>query len=185
LTDHEALISAVKGSDAVMSALGPPLALSGISVAPGTYTNTYRLIFQAMRDTGMKRIFVMGAPSVSQPQDRIPLSISLVMAIGGFLIGSYGTLTSLFGYPGGSPFTECRATGRLLDEEAEDLDWTMYRVGALSDEEGVTKAVTNIGEGDWVLPTFRPGIASWIVDQIEREEPEWVHLKPALYSVKP
>jgi len=160
------------------------MALEGLSLAPGTFTNPYRLVFQAMRDTGIKRIFVMGTPSVRDPDENFPLSIALLIAAVRFLGTVFALITKLFGKPGGSPFAEVRAVGRLLDQEAGDLDWTMYRIGNLSNDKGVTKAVRHVGEGDWVLPTYRPGIAAWLVDQIERNEPDWVQQKPALYSLK-
>jgi hypothetical protein len=106
-----------------------------------------------------------------------------MVGFAGLVLQFYSMVLALLGKPGGSPFSEVRATGKLLDDEAGDLDWTMYRVGELSNSDGVTKAARYIGEGEWVLPTYRPGIAAWLLDQVERDEPEWVHQKPALYSL--
>jgi hypothetical protein len=123
-----------------------------------------------MRAIGAKRIFIMGTPSIVTPEDKQPLTTRVFIGLLKLALNSV--------------YTEVVATGKLLDDEAQDLDWTMYRVGNLSNRTGVTKAANYVGEGDWVLATFRPDVATWLVDQIERETPEWVHKKPALYSVK-
>jgi putative NADH-flavin reductase len=170
ITDEKLITSAIEGCDVVFSALGPNVSFSNIHVAPGTYTNLYRIIFKAMRKTGAKRLFVMGTPSIVTPKDKQPFTTKLLITALKVALNSV--------------YTEVVATGKLLDDEAQDLDWTMYRVGNLSNDTGVTKAANNVGEGDWSLTTFRPDVATWLLDQIEKETPEYVHEKPALHSVK-
>jgi hypothetical protein len=170
INDEELLSSSIQGCDAVFSALGPTPSMSNPYTTPGTYTNAYRIIFKAMRKTGAKRIFAMGTPSVATPEDQRPLTTSLFVT----------TLRVFLN----SVYTEVVAIGKLFDDEAEDLDWTMYRVGVLSNETGVTTAANYVGEGDWCLTTFRPDVAVWLVDQIENEPAQYIHKKPALSSVK-
>ena len=169
MTDYEALASAVKGSDAVVSALGPPYSYSGLQVAPGSYTTTYSAIFKVMREVGISRIFVMGTPSIHTPEDKYTLTLNL-------MIGALRLFAN-------KAWSEVVAVGRQLDEEASDLEWTMYRIGILSNKDGVTRAATYIGQDGWVLDTYRPGIAKWLVDELEKAQPEWVRQKPTLYSV--
>ncbi len=162
------LASAIEGSDVIISALGPPYSYSGLQVAPGSYTNTYRAIFKVMRANSIKRIFVMGTPSIHIPEDKYTVTLNLMI-----------WMLRLFA---NKAWSEVVATGRLLDEEASDLDWTMYRIGNLSNREGITKAASYIGEGDWCLDTYRPGIAAWLLDQAEKSTLESVRQKPTLYS---
>lgn len=162
------LASAIKGSDVIISALGPPYSYSGLQVAPGSYINTYRAIFKVMRASSIKRIFVMGTPSIHVSEDKYTITLNLMI-----------WMLRLFA---NKAWSEVVSTGRLLDEEASDLDWTMYRIGNLSNKDGTTKAASYIGEGDWCLDTYRPGIASWLLDQVERLTPEFIRQKPTLYS---
>jgi hypothetical protein len=169
LNNEELLTSAIEGQDAVVSFLGPTKSLSARSIAPGTITNPYRVIFQAMRHFGVKRIFLMGTPSIHDPWDKSATIASLsVIAIKIFANAAYREIVSI---------------GKLLDEEARDLDCTMFRLGFLSNSEGTISA-SYIGDKEWNIATFRPDAANWLVDQIGLEIPEHVQQRLALSSRK-
>lgn len=165
LTDSELIATSINSCDVVFSALGP----TGRNIEPGSLCNAYRNVFAAMRSSSIKRIFLMGTPSIVTPEDKQPLSVRL--SVGGLRLVMNAV------------WQEVVAIGKLLDEEAQDLHWTMYRVGWLKNEDGVTRAAKFVGEGDWNLSTFRPGIVKWNLDQIEKGVSEWVREKPALYSI--
>lgn len=170
LKNEELLSSAVQGCDVVFSALGPSFKVSNLIIKDGTYVKPYRTIFKAMRGARIKRIFIMGTPSIAIAEDRPPRKMRwFVTSLKLFLRTIYD---------------EVVATGELLDREAKDLDWTMYRVGFLQNKTGVTKAANFIGEGDWTMYTFRPDLATWILDEMEKERAEWARKKPALYSIE-
>jgi hypothetical protein len=165
LTNEELLISAIEGKDVIVSVLGP----TSRSTPPGTLTNAYRIIFKGMRKFNVKRIFVMGTPTISDPQDK----------------GTYLASTAVFFLRliANSVYNEMIAIGKLFAEEAKDLDWTMYRVGGLSNAEGEI-VVSYVGDKDYSLRVYRPDIAGWIVEQLEKEVPEYVRERPALSSRK-
>jgi hypothetical protein len=168
--DNEDLLSStVEGQDVIISALGPVLSLSSWTVPPGTLTNAYRIVFKAMRKQGVKRIFLMGTPTIHDPKDK----------------GTFTATAAVFALRvmANSAYSEIIALGKLLDEEAGDLDWTMYRVGNLSNAEGVVTA-SFVGDEGWSLTCFRQDVAGWIVEQLEKEVPEYVRARPALSSNK-
>lgn len=81
-----------------------------------------------------------GTPSIQDPNDKKAASATaIVFAIKTFV---------------NSIYKEIVAVGKLFDEEAEDLDWTIYRIGGLTNDRGVLTA-TYIGHDDWNLATFR------------------------------
>lgn len=81
-----------------------------------------------------------------------------------------------------SAYSEMVELGKLVDEQI-DLEWTMYRVGNLSNAEGEVKTGFVGGEG-WSLVSYRPGIAEWILEQIRMTVSGFVREKPALSSSK-
>jgi len=169
LTNEELLISTVEGKDVIVSVLGPVVTLSSRSIPPGTLTNAYRIVFKAMRKFDVKRIFLMGTPTISDPRDK----------------GTFLASTAVFALRllANSVYNEMVALGKLIDEEAKDFDWTMYRVGALSNSEGEI-VVSYVGDKDYSLNVYRPDIAGWIVKQLEKEIPEYIRERPALSSRK-
>ena len=111
----------------------------------------------------------MGTPSIHDPQDKSATTASLaVLGIKTFANAAYKEIVSI---------------GTLFDEEAGDLDWTMFRLGMLSNSEGTT-AASYVGEKDWNLATYRPDVANWLVDQVGKDFPEHVRQRPALSSRK-
>jgi len=121
-----------------------------------------------MRQHNVKRIFIMGTPSIQDAKDNYPFTAKAAI----FLLK-----TTM-----GAVYREVVAIGKLLDEkENEDLDWTMYRVGNLKNLEGEMKA-GYIGEEGWGLDSYRPDIARWLIEQVGNESLEWARQKPSLWS---
>jgi hypothetical protein len=169
LSDNEALTKAIHGCDAIISALGPPTTPSILTFQRGTLFNPLRVMIKSARATGIKKLLILGTPSAAVPSDNPPPTLKLFIAtIKLFLNAVYSEIVAL---------------GRILDKEAKDLDWTMYRLGMLSNKEGVTMASATVGADAWVNATYRPSAAVWILDQIDDSQGEWVRQKPSLYSV--
>lgn len=164
------MTSAIAGCDAIVSALGPPTNLSIFTMKRGTFYQPLQAMIKAARASGIKRMLVLGTPSAAVDGDMPPLSIR-------FFIGFLKLFLN-------AVYSEIGALGRVLDGEAQDLDWTMYRLGMLSNGKGDTSASANVGTDGWVNATHRPSLAKWIVDQVEVENGPWSHKKPAVYSVK-
>jgi putative NADH-flavin reductase len=169
IDDETLLTSTIKGQEVIISALGPVLSLSSWTVPPGTLTNAYRLIFAGMRQYNVNRIFLMGTPTIVDPQDKGTfISSAAVFALRVMANSAYSEIVSL---------------GKLLDEEAGDLDWTMYRVGNLSNANGNVMA-SFVGDEGWSLTCFRQDVAGWILGQVGKEVSEFVRARPALSSRK-
>ena len=114
-------------------------------------------------------MLILGTPSAAVPDDQPPLSLKLFITFLKTIVNNV--------------YSEIVDMGKLLDDEAKDLNWTMYRLGMLSNGKGVTRAAPAVGSGDWVNATHRPGTAVWILDQLESEQSEWTRQKPSLFSL--
>jgi hypothetical protein len=74
------------------------------------------------------------------------------------------------------------AAGKLLRaKENKDLEWTIYRISALKNLKGELKA-EYISEERWGFDTYRPDIVSWLIEQVEKDSPEWMRQKLSLWS---
>ncbi|KAF2500853.1 NAD(P)-binding protein [Lophium mytilinum] len=164
LWDEDLLSTAIKGTDAVVSILGP----SSLRITPGTFVTPYKLIMKFMREHGVKRIFVMGTLSITDPKDKPS-----------FLVRAMVFFIWLFGRP---TWTEIINIGKTFDEDAKDLDWTIYRLGLVTNGPDGEVATTYAGESDFVSFVYRNELAGWLLEQAEKTVPEFVHEKPAVCS---
>jgi len=145
----------------------------GISIftfKQGTFVKPLGTIIKAARASNIKQLYILGTPTAFVPGDERNAFLKVFI---GFLKIFLNQV-----------YSEIIGLGQLLDDEAKDLDWTMYRLGMLSNGKGVTKAAKTLGTDDWVNSTYRPGVATWILDQIEKDNADWARQKPVLYSVK-
>jgi nucleoside-diphosphate-sugar epimerase len=76
LDDAGAIAEAIRGSDAVLSTLGPT---TNKTDAPPLVTG-HRNIVAAMREHGVGRLVVMGTPSITDPADRREAKVGLMVA---------------------------------------------------------------------------------------------------------
>jgi len=76
LHDQAAIEEAVKGSDAVISLLGPTGASKGLPISKGM-----QMILQAMKKHGVKRIIATATPSATDPHDSFDLKFKLAVLI--------------------------------------------------------------------------------------------------------
>lgn len=121
-----------------------------------------------MREHNIKRIFALGTCSVPDPKDKPPLSIRLMI---------WGVWTIVH-----SAWKEIVAVGRLFDEEAEGLDWTVYRVGGLGNGPEGNVVATYVGAPGSTWSVERADIVKWLVEQVESIEPKYAREKPYLSS---
>ena len=72
--------------------------------------------------------------------------------------------------------------GETFENDAKDLDWTIVRVGRLTDAETKkqTEAFDYVGAKNWSAWSSRTGTAKWIVGQIDKGGKEYIHEKPAV-----
>ncbi|KIL85201.1 hypothetical protein FAVG1_11630 [Fusarium avenaceum] len=174
LNDTKALSTAVTKSNVIVSLLGPQL---GDSMEPNVIPDFYRnSVFPAMRQHGVKRIFAMGTISIVDPEDSWslirPAMVLLVRTLAG---KAYRTIISV---------------GETFENEAKDLDWTIYRIAAIPgqsdnenwarDREDGKAYVGWIGEKGHTFSQKRGALARWLADAVEGGLPDWVRKMPAV-----
>ena len=109
LFDVDAVAGAVRGSDAVISALGPSLrrGARGTPITDGTL-----VIVAAMEAAGVRRFIGLATPSVPDPRDRPTLKGRLL------------PLMARAAFP--NALVELR--GMMLAVAGSNLDWTLARI---------------------------------------------------------
>lgn len=175
LGDTQELSNAVAKCDVVVSLLGP--SFSDRNVDPTALPNFYKnALFPAMRQHGIKRIFAMGTLSIFRPEDSwTMIRPALVLAVR-FLAGKvYRTIIGI---------------GKTFENDATDLDWTVFRLGGIPGESDNESWARDRKDGKafvgWVggkghtYAQKRGALARWLVDSVEGGLPDWIHKMPAV-----
>ncbi|KAH7011056.1 hypothetical protein EDB80DRAFT_571256 [Ilyonectria destructans] len=165
LADAERLTKAIKGQDVIVSLLGPTGSVSGTP-----YTDAYCLIFSLMKRWKVKRILAMGTLSISDPED----GFSILAFLGVTLIRIIANST----------YKDIVSFGKLFDKEAtkDGLDWTIFRLGFLGDGAPQTSKVGYVAKNGWAMKNQRADVASWLVEEIEKDNSEWIRKRPSIWS---
>jgi nucleoside-diphosphate-sugar epimerase len=175
MNDYETFSSALKGCSAIISHLGGDI--NNPHSNPTLYTNMYRnTIIPAMREHGIKKILLMGTIAISQPEDSYILVRPMIMA--------YLRLKA------NAMYRDLISNTKMFETEAGDLDWTIFRIGAIPgepDEESWRKGreegklyVGPMGAKGWTMNTNRSLLARWLVDAVEGRAGDWVRKMPAV-----
>ncbi len=148
LSDTEAVAGIVRGSDAVISALGPSLrrGARGMPVSAGA-----RSIVAAMSGAGVRRFIGLATPSVPDPRDRPTLKGRLL------------PLMARVAFP--NALAELR--GLTAAVTASDLEWTLARI--IRPTDGPAKGTVRAGflgrdPVGWAMT--RSDIAAFLVGQL-------------------
>lgn len=146
LDDAAAIAEAVRGSDAVLSTLGPTTKKAD---APPLVTG-HRHIVAAMREHGVQRLVVMGTPSITDPTDGKETKVSLmVTAVRKFQPVAYDTIVTI---------------GQIVRESG--LQWTIVRFPLLSDGPKTTSInVRKVGDQGG-LRLSRANAAAYYLQQL-------------------
>lgn len=175
MNDLPTFSSAIKGCSTVISHLGAQI--SDTHIAPSLYADMYReTVIPAMRQEGIKRIFLMGTMAIQKPEDSWVLTTPLILAyMKLFARAVYRNLLNV---------------AELFENEAKDLDWTIFRIAAIpggDDVESWRKGreegklyVGPVGAKGWTMNTNRSLLARWLVDGAESGAPECVREMPAV-----
>ncbi|KAJ4349204.1 hypothetical protein N0V95_004787 [Ascochyta clinopodiicola] len=175
MNDPKTFSAAIAGCSTVISHLGAQISDTGIS--PSLYADMYRdTVIPAMRDHGIKRIFLMGTMAIQKPDDSWTLMTPVILAF-----------MKLFAR---AVYRNIMNVADLFENEAQDLDWTVFRIAAIpgeSDEESWRKGreegklyVGPLGAKGWTMNTNRSLLARWLVDGTESGATEWVRKMPAV-----
>lgn len=173
LSDRGALSTAISQSRVILSLMGPNTLLY---VNPTMYTDFYESVFQLMREHGVQRIFAMSTLSIWQPEDEFSLvRLALVTLV--FVVAHFGWRTA-------------RAIGRVFEERATSLDWTVFRIAGIpggfseadwkNDREDGEAFEGWIGQKGWSPQQKRAALARWLVDAAEDGKTRWIRKMPAV-----
>lgn len=113
LTNEAKISEAIKGSDAVVSVVGPLGRQDTLIFAP-----FYEHVIAAMKTHGVKRLIALGTPSVPDAHDRFNF-IYWALTFGVGLIIHHG-------------YTDMKTLGQDIRESG--LDWTIVRVPLLTNQ---------------------------------------------------
>ncbi|EAA61305.1 hypothetical protein AN7100.2 [Aspergillus nidulans FGSC A4] len=149
--DLPTLSAAMARTKVVISLLGPNIIRMS---NPTLFADIYKtFVFPLMREHGVRRIFAMGTPSISRPQDSWTLFTAVVIPI-----------IRIFAH---SAYANVRAIGDAFEQHADGLDWTVFRIAAIpgnhdeeswrTDREDADVFVGWVGEKGWT-PSQKRGM---------------------------
>lgn len=177
MDDASKLEPAVAKSSIVLSLLGPnQMRLP----EPSPYPGYYATLFTLMRKHSVKRILAMSTLSVYDPQDGTSLlRWFLVLLVRLFAGPAYRTVTGI---------------AHVFQEEAQGLDWTVYRIAMIPgghDEESWKKDREDgpvyagyVAQPAWQIFARRGALARWLVDCAESGFEQWYGKMPAISKSK-
>jgi putative NADH-flavin reductase len=160
LSDREAINAAVRGTDAVISALGPSLdrRATGMPLVQGT-----RNIVKAMAAAGVQRYVGMATPSLPDPHDRRSLLGTVVPLMGRQLLPR--------------AYRELLAMSQIVIDS--DLEWTIARFTRPTDGPArETVRAGFLGRDKLGAAITRADIASFLLDQLE--DTRFIRAAPAI-----
>lgn len=168
--DENLLCSAVHNQGAIISALGPngPGNKTWNDTYHGVFPSFYSLLLRVMRECDVRRIFAMTTISVYDERDRR----SMVRAV----------LTRAVWAIGMPAYREFVEIANTFQTKGQDLDWTVYRIGVITDAELVAPKAGYIGERNSGLQISRKAMAAWLVEQVEASPQHWVREMPYIWS---
>jgi putative NADH-flavin reductase len=160
LSDREAISAAVRGADAVISALGPSLdrKATGMPLVEGT-----RNIVDGMQTAGVRRYVGMATPSLRDPRDGRSLIGTLVQTIGRVTLAR--------------AYRELLAMSEIVT--SSELDWTIARFLQPTDRPATGRIrVGFMGRDKIGFPIARADIATFLLDQLD--DTRFVRAAPAI-----
>jgi NAD(P)H-binding len=175
MDDGGAISEAVSKCNVVLSILGPN---NLRPISPTLFPDQYRRVWAGMRQHNVKRIYAMGTVSIVEPKDRFSiLSWLMVWAVYLFANSAWQNIVNL---------------GKAFETEAQDLDWTIYRVALVrgGDDEQTWRdqRLGELFEGwkaepGWTGSIRRAELARWLVDAAEgKAVKDWARSKPIVSS---
>ncbi|XXH04742.1 hypothetical protein Hte_011164 [Hypoxylon texense] len=167
--DNEATLrTAIAGQDVIISVVGPSGPRASAAELDVLVT-AYKLILPIMRSEGVKRIIALSTFSVYDPKDKPNLLRWLFITA--LWAGAHRVWKTVIDI------------SKVFDEEGQDIDWTLFRVGFLANGPRLRVVDGYVGDGTLGMYLRRADIAEWTLAQADKSPPEFVHQKPGLGSV--
>ncbi|KAI6080628.1 NmrA family protein [Hypoxylon rubiginosum] len=167
IDDEETLREAISGQDVIISVFGPS--------SPSPFTNVdvfvpaYKKILATMRNEGVGRIIALSTLSVNDPEDRFSL-LRWLLATALWAIAH-------------KVWKAVNDISKVFEEEGDDIDWTLFRVGFLANGPRLRPIHGYVGDGTLGMYLRRADIAEWTLTQADKSPPEFVHRRPGICSV--
>jgi hypothetical protein len=125
-----------------------------------------------MRECGVRRLLAMSTFSLYDPKDKtMILTAALVWLV---------WLVWLIVRGAWREFVELGDTFHI---EGQDIDWTLYRVGVITDAMESETRAGFVGDEGFSLAIGRKDMATWLVEQATIRPPQWVGQMPAISSL--
>jgi hypothetical protein len=83
---------------------------------------------------------------------------------------------------GGLVYREFVEIAKTFQTEGQRLDWTVYRIGVITDAEGVHSKAGFIGGKGSSLQISRKAMAAWLLEQVEALPQHWIREIPYIWS---
>ncbi|KAI0072377.1 NAD-P-binding protein [Panus rudis PR-1116 ss-1] len=165
LTDEDALSRAMNGVHAIVSALGPPVS-QGITYPRNTpLAHAYSLVIEAMRRHDVKRIVLLGTPSMKDEHDKFSFQFAaLVSGVALFAHNAYRDVVAI---------------GELFKQNT-DLVWTIARVPILTSDTKTDHVAGYVGDGKTRTTLSRAAFAAFVIGELEKNE--WCRKAPLISS---
>jgi putative NADH-flavin reductase len=171
LSDIDAIRESLKNSDAVLSALGPSLsvgtAVHGLTQHGTPIADGYKVILESMKMEGVKRLIALGTVSMQAEED-------------GRSIVTWGMVTAVWAFLH-SAWKDVVAFGNAITSSNSDIDWTIARVGRLTNGKLGKVQAGYIGKEGSRVFVSRKDLAKWYLDELENGA--WIHKLPVVYSL--
>ncbi|KAM0325451.1 hypothetical protein ACHAQA_007437 [Verticillium albo-atrum] len=172
-TNRDALSGCVARASSIISLLGPNT-VTGIK--PEVFIDFYLLIFDLMREHGVKRIFAMGTITITLDDDKVSIPRRLIAAFMYLLVNkAWQTVMGI---------------KRIFEENTQDIDWTVYRIAAIPGGSDAVSWKTDREDGEvyegpvagqgWGFQLKRGLLARWLVDAVEDGKSQWIGKMPAI-----
>ncbi|KAI1454026.1 NmrA family protein [Annulohypoxylon moriforme] len=166
LDDEQQLRTAIRGQDVIISVVGP----SGMRAETAVFVPAYKKILSIMKEEGVKRIIALSTFSVKDPKDKPSLYMwFLTTVLWAVAHKIWRTIVDI---------------GEVFDTYGGDLDWTLFRVGFLSNGPRGRVIDGYVADGKLGAAIERADIAEWALTQAEKSPPEHVRQKPGISSAK-
>lgn len=165
LTDTQALLKALEGVHAVLSALGPAVKSGPFHPGDTPLAHGYELLIDLMMKKGVKRLIALGTASMKDENDKFSLQFAvLVSGVAVFAHNAYKDVVAI---------------GNTI-RSSEDLVWTIARVPLLNDDKDNSFIAGYIGDGKVRTKLSRAAFAAFAIKELEANE--WCKKAPLVSS---
>ncbi|RYP57852.1 hypothetical protein DL770_010565 [Monosporascus sp. CRB-9-2] len=166
LDDEKTLTLAIRGQDVIISVVGPSSPRANTDV----FVPAYKRIFAIMRAEGVRRIIALSTFSAHDPKDKpyvLRWFLTTMLWAGAYRV--WKTIVDI---------------AHTFDTDGTDLDWTLFRVGFLTNGPPGQVVDGYVGDGKVGMSLKRADLAEWTLAQAAKSPPEYVRAKPGISSSK-